>query len=51
MVIKDDKSTVKWANLFDEAIRTLGTFFWFQSRDLDMGIKYLSFYLKPNDYR
>ena len=51
MVINDEKLIVNWANLFESAIRALGTFFGFQNQDLDMGVKYLDFFLKPNDYR
>ena len=50
IAINDEKLTVNRANLSEEAIRTLGTFFQFQSWDLDMGVKYLGFFLKPNDY-
>ena len=51
MVINEDKSTINWANLSEDAIRSLGMFLRFQSQDLDAGVKYLGFFLKPNDYR
>ena len=48
MVINDEKSTISWANLSEDAYRLLGGFFRFPSRVLDEGFKYLGFYLKPN---
>ena len=51
MLINDDKLTINWANFLNEAIRNLETLFRFQCRDLDSGVKYLGFFLKPNDYR
>lgn len=51
MVINEYKLTINRGNLSDEAIRTLETLFRFQSRDLDMGVKYLGFFLKLNDYK
>lgn len=51
MLINEEKSTVNWENLYGEDMRTLELFFRFQCRDLDSGLKYLGFSLKPNDYR
>lgn len=49
MVINDDKSTINWANLTEDDIRSLGGLFHFQCQGLDVGIKYFGFFLNPND--
>jgi len=41
MLINEEKSIVNWANLSGEDIQTLGTYFSFQCRELDIGVKYL----------
>ena len=51
MVINEDKSTISWANLPEESIQLLRELFRFPNRNLDEGVKYLVFHLKPNSYR
>lgn len=50
MVINNDKSTINWANLVEDDIRWLGDLFHFQCQELDAGVTYIYFYLKPNDW-
>ena len=50
MVINDEKLTI-WANLEEHELRPLSDLFKFQCRGLDDGVRYLGFFLKPNDYR
>ena len=51
MVINEEKSTINWANLEDPEVLILEENFNFQIRALYEGVKYLGFFLKPNDYR
>ena len=51
MVISKDKLTINWANLEDPEMLILEENFNFQIRALDEQVKYLDFFLKPNDYR
>lgn len=51
MQINEEKSTLTCANLEDPNARYLATGLPFQVWDLDDGLKYLGFHLKPNDYR
>ena len=51
MTINEGKPTITYANMEEQEIMLLATWLPFQIRDLDEGIKYLGFHLKPNDYR
>ena len=50
MEINADKSTLSTHKLGAEESRHVSTTFPFQREDLDGGLKYLGFFLKPNDY-
>ena len=51
MLINEGKSSVNWANLSLEDTRILSSYFNFHFHELDAGVKYLGFFLKPNNYR
>ena len=51
MLINEGKSTITWEKLDDHELRILEERFNFHYWALDEGVKYLGFYLKPNDYR
>ena len=51
MVINDEKSTISWEKLEEHELHSLGDLFKFQCWGLDDGVRYLWFFLKPNDYR
>ena len=50
MVINVQKYTITCSNLWDEEARYLVSKIPFQVGDLDVGLKYLGFELKPNSY-
>lgn len=50
-VINDEKLTISWVNLEEYELRSLGDLFNFHCQGLDDGVRYLGFFLKPNDYR
>ena len=51
LIINEDKSSITWENLEDGEKRYIVARLNFQCREVDEGLKYLGFYLKPNDYR
>jgi len=51
MIINDQKSTISYAYLEADEIRYYVSKLSFHQLDMDEGLKYLGFQLKPNDYR
>ena len=51
MVINEAKLTIRWENMEDPEQCPMADFFNFQCWNVDEGVKYLGFFLKPNDYR
>jgi hypothetical protein len=51
MKINEGKSSLTTNLLSEEECQTLRIFFPFEEKKLDDGLKYLGFFLKPNDYR
>lgn len=49
-MVNIQKSTVYFSGLEDEEARLISQLFPYQQTDVQEGLKYLGFYLKPNDY-
>ena len=50
MVVNIEKSTISCSNLSEQETHRIALCFPFRMMDLDAGIKYLGFFLKPNSY-
>ena len=50
MVVNIDKSTITCSNLTEKEIQRLANRLPYRTLDIDDGLKYLGFYLKPNAY-
>jgi hypothetical protein len=50
MLVNDEKSCISYIGVLDDEHAYFSTFFPYVNTNLDDGMKYLGFMLKPNDY-